>query len=143
MEDCYLGGGGTDPGPTTWGRRVPSARRQRRGGGARSPGIASRAPRHRAHWRRRWRVGGRSGPARGGSASVSHGAAAQSRRGGGGARGAGARLSRPAGREPAAESTEADTGRARRRRRRGQRGPPRMFSEWGGGPRARRAGREA
>ena len=37
----------------------------------------------------------RPGPARRGSVSISHGAAAQSRRGGGGARGAGAWLSRP------------------------------------------------
>ena len=53
------------------------------------------------------------GPARGGSALVSHGAAAQSRRGGGGARGSGVRLSRP---------RIASLPRRRRRRTRGDPG---------------------
>lgn len=71
------------------------------------------------------------------SVSVSHGAAAQSRCWGGGARGAGARLSRPWERGPAAETTEAEATRSQGRRR-GTPEPPGMFSECGarghGGP---------
>lgn len=83
----------------------------------------------------------RPGPARGGSASISHGAAAQSRRGGGGALGAGARLSRP---------RSASLPRRRRRRTRGDPGGgggsgSRLGCSVsaGGGPRARAAAQAA
>ena len=99
---------------------------------ARAPGIASRAPRRRAHWRRQLRVeaqtarpsprrlrvsqswGGRPEPPRG-------------RRGSG----LGGPAEPAADSEPAAKATEADAGRPRRQRRRGKREPPGMFSEYG------------
>nr|XP_025706495.1 uncharacterized protein LOC112807765 [Callorhinus ursinus]XP_025706625.1 uncharacterized protein LOC112807884 [Callorhinus ursinus] len=117
--------------PRETGPRTPSARRRRRGGAGRRARQASPAERRGAS-----PIGGdgcaleaRAAQPAARSVSVSHGAAAQSRRcGGGRARGAGARLSRPSERDPAAETTEAEATRSRRRRRREEPEPPGMFS---------------
>ncbi|KAF3823826.1 hypothetical protein GH733_006830 [Mirounga leonina] len=122
--------------PRGTGPRSPSARRRRRGGAGQRARQASPAERRGAS-----PIGGdgcaleaRAAQPAARSVSVSHGAAAQSRRcGGGRARGAGARLSRPSERDPAAETTEAEATRSRRRRRREEPEPPGISRRRGGG----------
>ncbi|KAJ8787323.1 hypothetical protein J1605_005728 [Eschrichtius robustus] len=135
-------GGGTDSGATTWGFALlpPDSgcagnggaaldgAEGTWGGAARTPGIASRAPRRRAHWRRRSRVEARAArpsPRRLG-VNQSWGCSPEPPRGRRGT-GRGGPAEPAAEREPAAETTEADAGRPRRRR--GEREPPGMFSE--------------